>query len=360
MADEEEGSEKPFEATPRKLEEARKKGDVPISQDLLTASVFLAVLVSASVAGLSSMRAAGSHLLALFDRPDRIAEAAFGGGAQFSAVLITGLIAPMSVWFVLPIVFIFAAALAQNALVFAPQRLKPKLNRISPLSTAKQKFGRDGLFNFVKSFAKLMIYCLVLAWVAAFWADRILATPALPFAASLELAVSVTFAFLAAALTVMLAIGGVDFLWQRAQHLRKQRMSLKELRDETKETEGDPYTKQERRQRAYDIATNTMLADVPSADVVIVNPLHYAVALRWERHGRAAPVCVAKGTDEIAARIREKAIIAGVPVHRDPPTARALFATVPIGDEILPEHYRAVAAAIRFADAIRQKVRQGR
>jgi len=360
MADEEEASEKPFEATPRKLEEARRKGDYPISQDLLTASVFLAVLVAGGAAGQSSIQAVGSHMLALLDRPDQLANSAFGGGSPFSAVLIWGIVGPISVWFVLPLVFVFVAALAQNALVFAPEKLKPKLNRISPLSIAKQKFGRDGLFNFAKSFAKLLIYSFVLAWVAVTWADRILATPALPFATSIKLTVSVIFAFLAASLTVMVAIGGIDFLWQRAQHLRKQRMSLKELRDETKETEGDPHTKQERRQRGYDIATNTMLADVPKADVVIVNPFHFAVALRWERQGRAAPVCVAKGTDEIAARIREKAIVSGVPIHRDPPTARALYATVPIGEEIHPEHYQAVAAAIRFADAIRQKARHGR
>ena len=360
MADEEDSSEKPFEATPRKLEEARKKGDVPISQDLLTASVFLAFLVTGAVAGLATIRAAGSHLMALFDRPDRLADMAFGGGAPFLSVLLTGLLVPVSVWLTLPIVFVFVAAIAQQALVFAPTRLKPKLNRISPIGIAKQKFGRDGIFNWVKSFAKLLIYCLVLGWVATRWADSILVTSALPFEASLELAVSVTFAFLAAALTVMVVIGGIDFLWQRAQHLRKQRMSLKELRDESKETEGDPHTKQERRQRGYDIATNRMLNDVPGADVVIVNPMHYAVALRWERGGRAAPICVAKGTDEIAARIREKAISAGVPIRRDPPTARALFATVALGDEIPPDQYRAVAAAIRFADAIREKARSRR
>ncbi|MEM9971267.1 MAG: flagellar type III secretion system protein FlhB [Pseudomonadota bacterium] len=359
MADEEEASEKPFEATPRKLEKARQKGDVPISQDLLTAAVFLGVLVTAAVAGLSSIRDAGSHLMALFDRPDRIAEAAFGGGQPFAAVLIIGIAWPMAVWFVLPIGFVFAMAIAQNALVFAPQRLKPKLSRISPISTAKQKFGRDGIFNFFKSFFKLAVYSVVLALVGIAWAENILMTPALPFGASMDLAVSITFAFMATSLAVMISIGGIDFLWQRAQHLRKQRMSLKELRDETKESEGDPHTKQERRQRGYDIATNRMLTDVPSADVVIVNPLHYAVALKWERGGRAAPVCVAKGTDEIAARIRETAIAAAVPIHRDPPTARALFATVDLGKEIPPEHYRAVAAAIRFADAIRDKARRG-
>jgi flagellar biosynthetic protein FlhB len=116
--------------------------------------------------------------------------------------------------------------------------------------------------------------------------------------------------------------------------------------------------KQERRQRAYDIAMNQMMADIPEADVVIVNPTHYAVALKWDRARGTAPKCVAKGVDEIAAKIREIAAEHGVALHSDPPTARAIHATVEIGDEIRPEHYRAVAAAIRFAEAMRKKARR--
>ena len=113
--------------------------------------------------------------------------------------------------------------------------------------------------------------------------------------------------------------------------------------------------KAQRRSRAEAIATNRMLLDVPKADVVIVNPTHFAVALKWSRAKGSAPVCVAKGEGEVALRIREVAATAGVPIHADPPTARALHATVEIGREIAPEHYRAVAAAIRFADRMRQR-----
>ena len=102
---------------------------------------------------------------------------------------------------------------------------------------------------------------------------------------------------------------------------------------------------------------NKMLADVPTADVVIVNPTHFAVALKWDRSAGSAPVCVAKGVDEIAARIRELASEHAVPLHSDPATARALHASVEIGSEIAPDHYRAVAAAIRFAENIRQKAK---
>ena len=129
--------------------------------------------------------------------------------------------------------------------------------------------------------------------------------------------------------------------------------------DELKQSEGDPVMKQQRRQKGVDIATNRMLADVPKADVIVVNPEHYAIALEWSRMPGEAPVCIAKGVDEIAGRIREIAGENDIPIHSDPPTARAIYASVPLGEEILPEHYRPVAAAIRFAEDIRKKARRG-
>jgi flagellar biosynthesis protein FlhB len=163
--------------------------------------------------------------------------------------------------------------------------------------------------------------------------------------------------FFSLVLIVALVIGGIDFFWQYQEHLRKNRRTRKELTDESKESEGDPHMKQKRRQRGYDIAMNQMLGDVPDADVVVVNPTHYAVALKWSRLPGEAPICVAKGVDDVAAKIREIASESGVPIHRDPPTARAVYATVEIGQEIHPEHYQAIAAAIRFAEEMRRKMR---
>jgi flagellar biosynthetic protein FlhB len=164
--------------------------------------------------------------------------------------------------------------------------------------------------------------------------------------------------FIGIILVILAVIGVVDLIWQRHDHLRKNRMSRQELLDEIKHSDGDPQVKAQRRQRGREIAMNKMLSDVPQADVVVVNPTHYAVALKWNRAGRGAPVCVAKGVDDVAARIRETAAAAGVPIHSDPPTARALFAAVEIGQEIRPDHYRAVAAAIRFAEAMRLRARE--
>ena len=163
--------------------------------------------------------------------------------------------------------------------------------------------------------------------------------------------------FLFIVVLIAMVIGAIDAFWQRAEHHRKNRMTLKELRDEMKEVEGDPHVNAQRRMKAQELALNRMMQDVPGADVVIVNPTHYAVALKWSRASPGAPVCVAKGTDLVAARIREVAGEAGVPIHSDPPTARAVHAVVGIGEEIRADHYAAVAVAIRFAEDMRRKAR---
>ena len=358
MAEQEDSAEKPFEATPRKLEEARKRGEVPVSQDLITFAVYLGVLITASFVGLWSVGRAGSALVPFLDTPDVFATAMFAPEGRFGyGALVWAFATTAAIWFVLPFFLALTSAFLQGALVFAPTKLRPKLSRISPIGNAKQKYGRDGLFNFFKSFSKLMVYSVVLWLVFRSRLDEILAMPSLPVATSLTLTAQLCFQFLIAACGAIFVFAIIDYLWQRAQFLRRQRMSLKEMKDESKETEGDPYTKQARRQKAYDIATNQMLSDVPDADVVVVNPEHFAVALKWDRAKGTAPVCVAKGVDEIAARIRDVANENGVPIYRDPPTARALHASVDLGEEIPVDHYRAIAAAIRFADAIRAKAR---
>jgi flagellar biosynthetic protein FlhB len=259
-------------------------------------------------------------------------------------------------WFILPATFAILTILAQRAFVVAPTKLAPKLNRISLISGVKNKFGRQGLFEFAKSFTKLLIYSTVLAVFLAGQSDRIIGTIFLePRMVIVQLGRLVA-SLMLIVLLVALALGFIDFLWQRAEHIRKNRMSRKEMMDELKQSEGDPVMKQQRRQKGYDIATNKMLADVPEADVVVVNPTHFAVALKWDRKPGSAPVCVAKGVDEVAARIRELAQDHAVPIHSDPPAARAMFATVEVGQQILPEHFAPVAAAIRYAEKIKSRM----
>ncbi len=151
----------------------------------------------------------------------------------------------------------------------------------------------------------------------------------------------------------------VDAIFQHDEHRRKNMMSRKEIQDETKDAEGDPHMKGKRRQKAMEIATGQMMAAVPEASVVIVNPTHYAVALKWDGGAGTAPICVAKGVDEVAATIRRIANENAIPIHSDPPTARALYATIGIGDEVEEEYYAPVAAAIRFADDMRERAKGG-
>ena len=204
---------------------------------------------------------------------------------------------------------------------------------------------------------KMGVVSIILAKYLVARAPQILGSASLAPAISMGLMLTLLIEFLGLVLLIVTSFGAFDYLWQRAQHLRRNRMSRKDLMDEMKDSEGDPHVKMQRRQRGQQIATNRMLQDVAKADVIIVNPTHYAVALKWNRKARGAPICVAKGADEIAARIREKAAEAGVPLHSDPPTARVIFATVDIGQPILPDQYRAVAAAVRFAEAMRKRGR---
>ena len=356
-----EDDDKQHEPTQKKLDDARKRGEVPMSQDLTTSGAYAGLVLAAFVFGAFSLKDMGQALAAMLDQAGPISAGIFEGPAAAPVgQMMRAAALPTLPWLLMPLTGVILAVVAQQAFTVSGKKIAPKLSRISPLSNAKQKFGREGLFNFAKSFLKLVIFSGILALSIIGDLPEILALSHGSAAGLVNMLLGVSLDFLALVLLISLVIGAVDFLWQRAQHLRKNRMSHKELQDETKDSEGDPHLKQKRRQKGMDIATNRMIADVPKADVIVVNPTHYAVALVWDRGAGRAPVCVAKGVDEVAARIREVAQENAVPIRRDPPTARALHATLNIGDEVHPEHYRPVAAAIRFAEEVRKRAPEGR
>ncbi len=353
-----EDDDKQHEPTQKKLDDARKRGEVPRSADLTTTAAFGGMMVMAAVLGAQSLSSLGAFLTGLLARADSLSTDLFlGGGRVGLGNLLLGVAQNTIGWFLIPAVAAIVLTIATRSFVVAPDKLKPKLSKISPLSNAKNKFGRSGLFEFAKSFTKLSIYSVILGFFLFSKLTTIVGTMYLNPQMATVVLLELSMQFFGLVCVVMLLIGGVDYMWQYQEHLRKNRMSHKEMMDEFKQNEGDPHMKQKRRQKGYEIAMNQMLSDVPDADVVIVNPTHYAVALKWSRLPGEAPVCVAKGVDEIAARIREAAAEAGVPIHRDPPTARALHASVEIGQEIMPDQYQAVAAAIRFAEMMRKKAR---
>jgi len=354
-----ESGDKVFDPTPQRIAEARRKGDIPRSGDVTAAATYLALLaVVASVGGYALAQAA-SVLMVFIGQPDRLEGLILGpGGAGLSGRILGEALQAIAPILLLPIAAVVVSLFAQQAVTFSVEKLQPKRSRLSPLANFKRKFGPTGLVEFGKATAKLVAIAVALFLYLARDLDRMLG------AATAE--AGILGAMLMQSLEVLLvitsliavAVAGIDLVWQRFDHMRRLRMSFQDLREEAKQSEGDPYVKAQRRGRAEAIATNRMLLDVPKADVVIVNPTHFAVALRWSRAKGSAPACVAKGEGAVALRIREVAGTAGVPVHSDPPTARALHATVEIGREIAPEHYRAVAAAIRFSDRVRRAARE--
>ncbi|WP_111429198.1 flagellar type III secretion system protein FlhB [Rhodobacteraceae bacterium DSL-40] len=352
------GGEKTFDPTPQRLQEARKKGNIPRSQDLTAALVYLALLGVVMTVGSFAIEQAASVLMIFISQPDRLVGHILGpGGPRMLGSILSEALWALGPFFLIPIAAVVVSLIAQRAVTFSGEKLQPKLNKISPLSNAKQKFGPTGLVEFAKSFVKLSAIAIALAIYLRGDLDRMIGAARSEAHVTATLMMDSLKILLAVVCLIATVIAAVDVLWQRFDHARKLKMSYQDLKEEVKEAEGDPHMKAQRRQRAQAIAMNRMLLDVPKADVIIVNPTHYAVALQWSREKGSAPVCVAKGENEIALRIREIAETAQIPIHSDPPTARALHATVEIGQEILPDHYRAVAAAIRFADSLRKAAR---
>ena len=360
MAEEQQddSQERSLEASEQRLKQAREKGNVPQSKEITTTLLYAGMMVTLLLAGGSIAMNISRNLSRMMINPKEYGDSfLYSPDKEAFRGMLTELSAAVMPLFLIPVIFVLLSLFAQQAITFAPDKLKPKWSRLSPVSNAKQKFGPSGLGEFVKSFAKLAAVGIIASlylWQQFFDLPRLSQLPAqiLPGQMKDNALALMLFVVLTSA-----AIAAVDWPWVRYQHQKKLRMTFQEMKQETKENEGDPYQKSARRKRAEELATNSMLRDVADADVVIVNPEHYAVALKWERENGTVPVCVAKGVDALAFRIREKAKLADVPVHSDPPCARSLHALVEVGEMIRPEHYAAVAAAIHFADQVRKGLR---
>ena len=358
MSEQDDQTDKSFEATPQKLLEARKKGEIARSTELLTAASYAGLLLAFLVFGISGMMQLSASMSVLIGQSAQIAPLFFGGAAAAPTMgILKSVTAATLPIFALPTTVVLVVLVATRGIVFAPTKIEPKLSKISIISNAKNKYGRTGLFQFLLSFLKLCIYSICLAMFIYLRFDEMVAALHSSPQHTVIVLGRVCIDFLIVVVVVSAIIGGVDAIWQHFEHLRKNKMSRKEIMDETKNSEGDPHMKQQRRMRAQELAGTQMAAEVAGADVIVVNPTHYAVALKWDRKPGQAPECVAKGVDEMALQIRKIALQNNVPVHSDPPTARALHATTDIGQQIAPEHYKAVAAAIRFAESMRQKAR---
>jgi flagellar biosynthetic protein FlhB len=251
-----------------------------------------------------------------------------------------------------------AARYIQDQPTFSGEKLTPKLDKLNPVQGFKRVFGKAAAASFVKSLAKLGVVGAAMGWVLwphdAELENISLLDPAalLPFIK--ERVVSMLIALASAAAV----IAAIDYVTTRQSYMKRMRMSRREIKDEMRQSDGDPMVKAKLRQIRIERSRKRMMANVPNASVVITNPTHYAIALKYEPGETPAPICLAKGVDAVAQRIREVAQEHNIPLVEDPPLARALFAAADVDEPIPREHYEAVAKVIGFV--MRLARRRGR
>ena len=355
MAEEYDDSQRTEQPTQKRLRDAEEKGDIAQSPEIATLAVLAAATAfiamwSGSTA--SELRALMTSFLA---EPHRLKVSSGAMSDLFGSLgmEIVGILAvPLGILAVASL----AAHWVQHPPGFSPDKLMPDVSRLSPLKGFGRIFGRAGLVNFLKGLLK--VAAAGFAIYAIIWPSRddVLAIVTLPVTQILPFVQSVTVNFLCAALAVLAVFAAADFGWQYFERLRRLKMTRQELRDEFKQTEGDPTVKARLKQIRSERARKRMMAAVPKAAVVITNPTHFAVALAYESGKMAAPVCVAKGADLIALKIREIAEAHNVPIVENPPLARTLFASVDVDETIKPEHFKAVAQVIGYVMRLKNKV----
>jgi flagellar biosynthetic protein FlhB len=260
-----------------------------------------------------------------------------------------------------PLLMLMLAALAgnmiQHRLVWSTESLKPKFSKVSPGAGFKRVFGKQAVANFFKGIFKLVALGAVMT--AVLWPERHRLEAFVHFdpAAIMGVTTTLTIHLMGAVVAMLAVVAIADYFFQYRQWFERQKMSLQEMKEEFKQSEGDPHIKGRIRQLRMQRAKKRMMQSVPKASVIITNPTHYSVALSYER-GMSAPICVAKGVDLMALKIREIAKAHDIPLVENVPLARALYATVEIDDEIPVEHYHAVAEIIGYVMGLKKGLRR--
>jgi len=346
LADEQDDTEKSEEPTQKRLDEALERGDVVKSQEVNTWFVLgAATLILLSFSG--PMSSSLNGLLRGFLGQAHNIPVDGRGLVAVMQTLGAGTIAAIALPFGVLMLAAVAGNMVQHRLVWSGESLKPKLSKISPGAGFKRLFSKIALMNFIKGLIKLALVGAIMSVIL--WPKRnqldglVTMDPAVVLLLTRALSLDV----LGAVVALLAIIAAADYLFQYRQWYNRLKMSLQELKDEFKQTDGDPHIKAKIRQLRLERSKKRMMAAVPQASVIITNPTHYAVALQYDR-GMAAPVCLAKGLDNIALKIREVAAEHNIPIVENPPLARALHATVEIDEEVPPEHYKAVAEVIGY------------
>ena len=356
MAEDQDKDQKTEEPTQQKLDEARKRGQVVTSRELTSASMLFAsflavtVILPMSVTGLiSDMRSFIE--LAPMARVDE------NSTRQMMEPMMRALIIGALPTMALLLFVAIGSYIVQHGFVWSAESLKPTLSKISPLSGFKRLFGMKNLMEFVKTLIKVvLVACITFGFVWPYL-QHLEYLVGMDVDESTQLLLNICGRLLLGLSISVGFLAGADYLYQRFVFLRDQRMTLQEVKDEMRNSEGDPMIKARLKQIRRQRAKKRMMAAVPKSTVVITNPTHFAVALKFEMGKMEAPILVAKGMDEVARRIRAVALENRVPILENPPLARALHKDVELEQEIPMEHYQAVAEIIGYILRLKGKVR---
>jgi flagellar biosynthetic protein FlhB len=347
MSDDTDRESKTEEATEKKIRDAVEKGNLPASREALLFASFLATLVYFVFLVSGNVTQLAGFLSVFLEKPEAWPISTAEDVGLLYRVVFVEIAKVVGVVLILLMAAGIGASMLQNLPQFVGERIRPQFSRISPAKGWIRLFGAAGLVEFLKSLGKLLFAVLVVAYVLknseVTLLSGMLTAPAVFAVTIRDIAINIV----AAITFVMAAIGVADLFWQRFHWRQELRMTRQEVKDEMKQSEGDPIVKSRLRSLARDRARQRMMAAVPRATLVIANPTHYAIALKYVREQDAAPVVLAKGTDLIALRIREIAEANGIPVFEDVALARSMYKQVSVDSMIPAQFYQAVAELVR-------------
>jgi flagellar biosynthetic protein FlhB len=341
------------------MDQARERGDVPVAREAPIACLYIAALVGLLLLSGPIAQRIGEIVMPMLDQPEGMLDLTVDGWRNAGRAVALALALAILPFFALTLAGTLLPYLLQNAITVASDRILPKLSNLSPTRGFKRIFGGRALFEFGKSLVKTIVVGTVSYVVARPIYDRSYSYVSMDLVMLPDMLRHSVFSIVLAATLVSVAIAGVDTPFQHWAHRRRMRMTLQEMREELRESEGDPHVRARRRMMRRKRARGRMMHEVPRATVIITNPTHVAIALRYRRGEDAAPVVVAKGVELIALRIRQVARANGIAIVENPPLARVLHGAVEIGEMIPHEHFEAVAKIIGMVWARAKQVPSG-
>jgi len=337
----------------RKLEDARGKGQVAKSQDLAAAVDLIGAVILLMIFGGAIVRVMTATMRAVLTNPADTLDVRAVGGMLVKITWETIIaVAP-----VLGLIAVIAAAshIMQFGLLFTMEPLRPKLDRLNPIAGVGRLLSKRNLVKTVMNTLKLIVVMTV-SWL--YLRSRLATVAGLPLLDTFQGAALIAKLVIELAiwlLALLLIMGAADFLYQKWQHTQDLKMTKEEVKDERRNMDGDPQVKGRRLRLMRDLAMQRVAAAVPKADVIVTNPTHYSIAIKYDEKTMRAPRVVAKGVDHMAMRIRQLAMIHKVPIIERPPLARALYAGCEVGQEVSPEFYQAIAELLAYVYRLESK-----